>query len=192
MTTYTYSQPQQAPAQQSGPDVAAWALVALVVALICAAAGWAIARNDAPSRNEVARTAELAAREASVQGEQIGYRNGAATGRAENALRTKYAVAQAKQQGTADGYGAGYTEGRSRAQARQYGLSSYGLGGSLGAAGAYPSAGYEDILASGAFNDVPGYASSAFDSAGYGTTSTPYAASGLSSYGTGYGDDYGY
>jgi len=192
MTTYTYSQPQQAPAQQSGPDVAAWALVALVVALICAAAGWAIARNDAPSRNDVARSAELAAREASVAGESIGYRNGAATGRAENALRTKLAVAQAKQQGSADGYGAGYVEGRSRAQSRQFGLGGYGLGSSLGTSGAYPSAGYEDILASGAFSDVPGYSSSTYDAAGYGATSTPYPATGLSSLGTSYGDDYGY
>ncbi|MBC7460998.1 MAG: hypothetical protein H7287_06515 [Thermoleophilia bacterium] len=191
MTTYTYSQPQQAPAQQSGgTDVAAWALVALVVALICAAAGWAIARNDNPSRSEVGRTSELAAREAATRGETIGYRNGAASGRADNSLRTKLYAAQARASAQREGYTAGFGEGRTRAQSRASGFDSYGMSG-LGSTGAYPSADYGDVLASGAFGDVPGYADSAYSGAGYGTTGvTPYGGAS-STYGTSSGDDYG-
>lgn len=192
MTTYTYSQPQQAPPQQSGgTDVAAWALVALVVALICAAAGWAIARNDNPSRGEVARTSELASREAATRGATLGYRNGAASGRADNALRTKLYAAQARAAAQRDGYAAGFGEGRTRAQSRQNGFDSYGLSG-LGSSGAYPSSDYSDVLASGAFGDVPGYADSAYSSTGYGTTgATPYGGAS-STYGTSSGDDYGF
>lgn len=189
MTTYAYSQPQ--PAQHSGgTDLTAWALVALVVALICGGAGWAIARNDTPSSSEVARTSELAAREAATRGETIGYRNGAATGRSENSLRTKLYVAQAQAAAQREGFSAGFGDGRTRAQARANGFDSYGLSG-LGSTGAYPAADYNDVLASGAFDDVPGYADSTYSGSGYGTSATtPYPASGLSDYGTGYGNNY--
>ena len=189
MTTYTYS---QQPAQQrgGGTDVAGWALVAVVVAIVCAGAGWAIARNSTPGRDDVARTSELAAREASARGEYAGYRSGAAAGRRETALQTKLAVAQGRASAQREGFNAGFGDGRQRAQNRAYGFDG-GYAG-LGAGGAFPSAGYEDILASGLFGaDAPGFSDSAYSGLNYGSSATTgYPASGMT--GTGIGDDYGY
>jgi type II secretory pathway pseudopilin PulG len=191
MTSYTY--PQQAPQQKAGTDVAAWALVALVVAVICAAAGWAIARNGSPSRTDVARTSELAAREAAARGATVGYRSGAAAGRRETLLRTQLLKQQAASAATAEGYSTGFTDGRSRAQARAYGLDGLGLGGVP--ASSYPSVDSTDLLASGAFGggDLLGADSSAYSSLGYGSgVSAPYVSSSGVLGATSAGDSYGY
>lgn len=185
MSTY---QPVPTTPSRSGTDVAAWALVALVVALVCASAGWAIARQDVPSSAEVTRTSALAAREASVRGMRDGYGQGAAAGRRQASLQSQ--LEQLRQRGSAsrDGWSAGYQDGRSRAAAlRGDDADLFGMPST----GAYPSLGYEDVLSAGLFGDVPGFADSAFTGYGYGTGSTtPYAAAAFGP--TSYGDDFGY
>ena len=185
MTTYQHAAP--APARSGGTDVAAWALVAIIVAAICAVAGWAIASQDVLGRDDLARSAALAERDGFVRGESTGYSQGANQGRREASLRTRTQVDAARRQASREGYAAGYSEGRARAGDPDAFLSSpYG-----GGAGAYPSAGYEDVLAAGLFGaDAPGYSDSAFDSYGYGSgigTSYVGAPTGL---GTSLGDDY--
>ncbi len=182
MTTYQHAAP--APARSGGTDVAAWALVAVVVALICAAAGWAIARQDSPSGGDLQANAALASRDGFVRGERAGYGEGAALGRRQVAVRTKTQMAAERRQAAREGYDAGFAEGRTKAgDPDAFMYSSAG-------AGAYPSAGYEDILAAGLFgSDAPGFSDSAYDSLGYGTgVTTPYLASS-SARGTSAGDE---
>ena len=182
MTTYQHAAP--APARSGGTDVAAWALVAIVVATICAGAGWAIARQDTPGSSDVARNAELAAREGLIRGEAAGFGEGAKLGRREVALKTKAQMAAERRQAAREGYDTGYSEGRMKA-GDPNAFSTAGMG-----AGTYPTQGYEDILASGLLgSDAPGYSDSAYDTLGFGTgTSTPYL--GSTSRETSLGDDY--
>lgn len=183
MTTYQHAAP--APARSGGTDVAAWALVALIVAAICAGAGWAIARQDAPSMDDVARNAELASRDGYMRGERSGYGEGASLGRRQVAVRTRTQIAAERTAAAREGYDAGFAEGRIKAGDPN--AFSYST---AGGAGAYPAAGYEDILAADLFGgDVPGFSDSAYDSLGFGTgTSTPYL--GTTSRETSLGDDY--
>ncbi len=179
MTTYQYAAP--VPARSGGTDVAAWALVALVVAMICAGAGWAVARQDSPSRNDIARDAELASRDGFMRGERIGYGEGAGLGRRQVAVRTKAQMAAERRQAATEGYDSGFAEGRMKAgdpDAFMY---------STAGAGAFPAAGYEDILSADLFGgDAPGYSDSAYDSMGFGSgTQTPYL--GTTSLGTSLG-----
>lgn len=184
MATYQHAAP--APVRSGGTDVAAWALIALVVAVICAGVGWAVARQDTPSRQDIAETSELAAREALVRGEYKGFAAGSRLGRNEAALRAKGSVLAEKRAATREGYNAGYQSGRMKA-----GDPDAFLGSTAGA-GAYPSAGYEDVLAAGLFGaDAPGFSDSAYDSLGYGVGATsPYL--GTTSRGTSLGDDASY
>ncbi|MCW2928384.1 MAG: hypothetical protein JWM86_2352 [Thermoleophilia bacterium] len=184
MATYQHAAP--APSRSSGTDVAAWALIALVVALICAGVGWAVARQDVPSRQDVAETSELAAREALVRGESTGFAAGARLGRNEAALKAKGSILAERRAATREGYDAGFQSGRSKAGDPDAYLSS------TAGAGAYPSAGYEDILAAGLFGaDAPGFSDSAYDSLGYGAgVTSPYL--GTTSRGTSLGDDASY
>jgi hypothetical protein len=183
MTTYQHAAP--APGRSGGIDVAAWALVALVVAVVCAGAGWALASRDVASPDDVARNTDLASREGLMRGAALGYRQGADQGRRQATLRTRAAITAERRAAARDGYSAGYAEGRSQA-----GDPDAFSTGTLGGAGAYPTAGYEDILASGLFGgDAPGYSESAYDSLGYGTGATmPYlgstATSTVDTYGT--------
>lgn len=164
----TYPQTAPAPART---DVAAWALVAMIVALICAGAGWAIARNDVPGRDDLARTSDLAARDGLLRGQASGFTQGASLGRREAALQARSTMLAARQQAQREGYDAGYSSGRSKAGDPNAYLSS-----TLGAGGTYPSMGYEDVLANGLFgSDAPGFSDSAYDSLGFGAgSSTPY------------------
>lgn len=184
MTTYTATAPQ--PAKSGGTDVAAWALVAIVVALICAGAGWAIARNDVMGMDDLSRASDIAARDGLARGEASGYADGARLGRREAAAKAKLQISQERHAGAREGYDAGYQEGRAKAGDPDAYMSA-GLPG-----GAYPAAGYEDILASGLFGgDEPGYSTSAYDSMGYGAgASSPYLGSNTSA--TSLGDDYLY
>ena len=182
MTSYQYAAP--APARSGGTDVAAWALVALVVATICAGAGWAIARQDSPSTGDIARNAELAARDGFTRGESSGYGEGARLGRKQVAVRTRAQMAAERRQGASEGYSTGFVEGRAKAgDPNAYMNSTAG-------AGVYPAAGYEDLISADLLgSDVAGFSDSAYDSAGFGTgTSTPYL--GSTSRETSLGDDY--
>lgn len=187
MSTYAQTAPARRAGSGGGTDVAAWALVAVIVAIVCAIAGWAIARQSNPGADDLRRSSYLAAQGGSLQGQQDGYRAGAVAGRTEAGLRAKQQSAMARAEATREGYAAGYDEGRNRAMARADGDSHIGTSSALGAGGAYPAPDYRDILASGAFADVPGYADSAYSSSGFGSTATsPYAGGtgfGASSYG---------
>lgn len=170
MTTHQYQ--QSAPATRGGTDLAAWALIALVVALVCGGAGWALARS-ASGDMDLERATELAARDGLMRGEASGMAQGARQGRRDAALRARSAVASERRQAAREGYEAGYAEGRSRAGDPD---AFVGAGPS---SGAYPPAGYEDVLASGMLGaDEPGYSDSAYGSFGYGTgSSSPYLGS---------------
>jgi hypothetical protein len=185
MTTYQYAAP--APAKTGGTDVAAWALVALVVALICAGAGWAIARNDVMGMDDLSRATDLAARDGLARGESAGYGEGARLGRREASMRAKAQIGSERRSAAREGYESGYQEGRAKAGDPDAFLGMGGLAG-----GAYPAAGYEDVLASGLFGgDEPGFSTSAYDSLGYGAGgSSPYL--GGSTAATSLGDDFGY
>jgi hypothetical protein len=188
MSTYQYAAP--APARRGGVDVAAWALVALIVAAVCAFAGWALARGDSPSRDEVYRDAALASQEGLQRGQSLGISQGARQGRREASARANAQVSAARQQASREGYDAGYADGRSKAgDPDAYVNSTAGLG----ASGAYPAADYSDVLAAGLFGgDAPGYSTSAFDAYGYGVGSTtPYIGS-TTPLTTSLGDDLGY
>ena len=173
-----------APVRSGGTDVAAWALVAIVVALICGGAGWAIARQDTPGSADVARNAELAAREGLMRGEAAGFGEGARLGRREVALTTRTRLAAERRQAARGGYDIGYSEGRMKA-GDPNAFSTAGMG-----TGTFPSAGYEDVLATSLLgSEAPGFSDSAYDALGYGSaTSAPYL--GSTSRATSLGDDY--
>jgi hypothetical protein len=167
MTTHQYAAPA---AGKGGTDVAAWALVALIVAVVCAFAGWAVASGQVLSQDDLARNAALAAQDGLVRGEAEGYRQGATQGRRESALRTRTRIDAERREAAREGYAAGYQQGRALAGDPNAFLAS------TAGAGAYPPAGYEDILAAGLFGpDAPGYSDSAYDAYGYGIgVTTPY------------------
>lgn len=169
-------QTAHAPARSGGIDVAAWALVALIVALVCAAAGWAIARQSTPSTGDVARNGNLSARTGQLRGEAVGFSQGAKLGRREAALRARTQMSAERRTAAREGYEAGYAEGRMKAGDPDAYMSS-----SMGASadGGYPASGYEDVLANELLaSDAPGYSDSAYDSLGYGASaSTPYISS---------------
>lgn len=159
-----------APARSGGTDLAAWALVAIVVAAVCAVAGWAVASQGVVGEDDLTRSTALAAQEGLLRGEAVGYRQGSGQGRREATLRTRTRMDAERRQAAREGYEAGYAEGRAKAG------DPFAHAGSTVGTGAYPSAGYEDILAAGLFGaDAPGYSDSAYDSYGYGTgVTTPY------------------
>jgi len=179
---------QTAPSQsRSGADTSVWALIAVIVVLVCGVAGWAIARQDVPGTNEVNRTAALAVRNGELAGTREGIAQGARVGRQEANLRTKQQVAAARAQATREGYAAGITDGRARAQARANGDTYFPSGAGAAGTGAYPTQGYEDVLASDLLNDEPGYASSAYP--GYGTTASTSPYTDQQAFSTSIGDD---
>lgn len=172
MSTHQYAAP--ATARSGDVDVAAWALIAVIVAMICGVAGWAIASNDVFSDDDVARRSTLAAQDGLMRGQAVGFAQGAKQGRREAALTTRTRIAAERQQAAREGYEAGYQTGRARA-----GDPDAFLGSTTGT-GAYPSAGYEDVLAAGLFGaDAPGFSSSAYDGSGFGAGATaPYFGAG--------------
>lgn len=175
---YAYQQPAPAAvgSRTGGLDVTAWALVALVVAVVCGAAGWAIASQDVLGRDDLANETQLAAREGAARGMTDGYSQGAKSGRAEAGLRARLDLQQTKRSAAQEGYQAGFGDGRSRAAARA-GDPDAMFGMSSTTSGAYPSMDYSDVLASGLFGDEPGYSTSAFGEFGYGTgSSVPYGS----------------
>lgn len=194
--------------QQTGPrahraptDLTAWAVVALVVAVACAVLGWAIARQSTPSRDDLDRSAQMAARAGAINGERTGYSTGAAAGRRDAGLRTKLQVAQARQAASREGYDAGFGAGRARAAARAGDPDAGFYGPTTPTDAAYPSAGYEDLLASGwggtPIADEPGYSTSAYAGYGYGSGALLPSQSGVYSAGiagdeTGFGDALGF
>ena len=176
VTMATYQQTAPAPTRSTGgTDVAAWALVALIVVLVCATAGWAIARQTTPGAEDLAQSANLAAGVGLSRGESIGYGEGARLGRREAALKARTAIQTERRTAAREGYAAGFAQGRMKAGDPDAYLSA----GASSASGAYPAAGYEDVLASSLMgSDASGYASSAYDSLGYGDgATTPYLGS---------------
>lgn len=182
----SFQQTQFAPTRSGGIDTAAWALIALIVALACGAAGWAIASQAGTSMDDVAQNSELAARDGLMRGEAAGISEGSRLGRREAAARTRARMLSERRAAAREGYDAGYMSGRQKA-----GDPDAYLAGTAGASagGAYPAAGYEDILAADLFgSDVPGYSDSAYDSVGFGAgAGQPYLGAG-----NGTGDSYGY
>ena len=74
-----------------------------------------------------------------------------------------------RRQAAREGYDAGYGAGRAKA-----GDPDAYMYSSAGGAGAYPAAGYEDVLAADLLGgDVPGFSDSAYDSLGFGSSSSP-------------------
>lgn len=163
---YAYQQAAPAPQNKNGVDVAAWALVALIVALLCGAVGWFVASNDVLGRGDMQEQAELAAREGAARGVRAGYSQGAKQGRQQAGLQAQLSIAQGKRTAADEGYSAGYSTGRSRAEARRNGYST----GMMSSYDAYPAQDYSDVLSSSLLNDEPGYSTSAFDEFGYGTS----------------------
>lgn len=162
-----------APAPRSKPDPASWALIALIVVIVCAFAGWMIASSSVLGRSDLAQNATLASQDGLARGHAVGYRQGARHGRRVTSLRTQAQVASVRRQASREGYAAGYQDGRSKAGDPYAFLTG---GAADASAGAYPSAGYEEILAAGLFGeDAPGYSDSAYDAYGFGAgVTTPY------------------
>lgn len=179
-----YAYQQYAPTQQtrrSGIDAASWALIALVVALICAGAGWAIASKRVMSQGELQDQSILASREGAARGMQDGYRDGAKVGRREEGLRARLDLQRSKRGAVQDGFNTGFNDGRARTEARSSGFDAL----AMSSLGSYPSMGYSDALSSGLFDDEPGYSTSSYSSYGYGANvGSTYATSG-SSYASG-------
>jgi hypothetical protein len=174
----TYQQQSMTPAK-GGTDIAAWGIIAIIVAVICAAAGWAFARQQAPSRNDLVRAEILSSRSGAVNGERSGYNDGFANGRSIAKAKAAAQVQLAKRSAQAEGWTAGYAAGQARAEARANGGDALMLGSMGAMTSPYTSA---DILSSGLFDDAPGYSDSAYSTYGYGSTAlTPDAASGVTS-----------
>lgn len=162
LTVPTYAAaPMQAPApvvvQSGGGDNGSKAgivLVAVVLAIIGAAAGFAIAKAQAPSWNELRRFEALAGREGEVRGRDAGWNQGRKQGRTEMEFLAQYeklrtqatAFSQGYRQGRSIGQtmgrdanryrygygrGYGYGYGYGRGYRRGYG---YGYGGRVGSA----------------------------------------------------------
>lgn len=162
-----------APQNESKQDLTVWALVALIVVMVCALAGWMIASSGVMDRDDLARSASYASQDGQARGHVVGYRQGAAQGRRIATMRSRAQINSARRQAAREGYSQGYQEGRSRAGDPDAFLTGSSF---AGVAGTYPSLGYEDILAAGLFgDDAPGFADSAYDAYGFGAgTSTPY------------------
>lgn len=165
-SSFQYAAPAPAPARSGGTDLAAWAVVAIVVAIVAAGAGYVVARQDTPGAGDVARSSDLAARTGFARGERSGYADGTRLGRSEANAKVRARVAAERAAATREGYQAGYENGRARA-----GDPNALPTGGFGATGTYPSMGYEDVLAADLFgSDAPGYSDSAFETMGYGTS----------------------
>ena len=162
---YAYPQTAAAPSRSNGMDVTAWALVALIVAIICAGVGWFAASQDVLGNGDVQTQAELASREAAAAGVQSGYKAGAAQGRREAGLQAQLKLAQTKRSAAQEGFTNGFSDGRQRAAARSNGINStFGMT----SYDSYSLDTYTDPYATGLFDDAPGYSSSAYDEFGYG------------------------
>lgn len=108
--------------QRSSTDTTTWALVAVVVAVIFAAGGWAIARIGQPSQNDLEFVQGVAYQHARARGRENGYRKGVRQGRRESSLQTKLQMQHA---GT-KAYDKGYQRGMQTDPSARDGYGSYG------------------------------------------------------------------
>jgi hypothetical protein len=158
LTVPTYAAaPMQAPApvviQSGGGDSgskAGIALVAILVAVIAAAAGFAIAKGTGITKDEFVRYQALAGREGEVRGRDAGWNQGRKQGRTEMEFLAQYeklrtqatAFSQGYRQGRSTGqqmgadryryrYNRGYGYGTGRGYGYGYGRG-YGYGGRVG------------------------------------------------------------
>lgn len=119
----------QSPARSGRGETAALALVVLILAIGAAIAGFAIARESAPSGQELAQYQNLAAQEGFYSGRQSGYVTGRTQGVAESRIIAKYKglISRAKQ------YNKGYAQGRRVGMTTpRYRPTNYGYGGGNG------------------------------------------------------------
>lgn len=156
LTVPTYAAaPMQAPApvvvqsgnEGGGGSKAGIALIAIVLAIVGTAAGFAIGKGAGPSWNELRRFEALAGREGEIRGRDAGWNQGRKQGRTEMEFLAQYE--KLRTQATA--FSQGYTQGRSIGQqmgrdAYRYrynynrgygynrGYSGYGYGGRVGSA----------------------------------------------------------
>jgi hypothetical protein len=173
MSQYPAAQVIAVPNTNSSDERITWALVALIVVLLAAGAGWAIASSTETTWGDLDSTARLAEREGAVEGRQGGFARGAKLGRKEARMNGKMQVLQNRQQAFSKGWADGFRQGRERALARRNSDSMF----TFGMAG-YPDAGYEDVSlsADSLLGDVstPSMASTSLDST--------YGTSGLADY----------
>lgn len=135
----------------SGGSKAGIALIAIVLAVVGCAAGFAIGKGSGPSWNELRRFEALSGREGEIRGRDAGWSQGRKQGRTEMEFLAQYeklrTQATAFSQGYRQGRGIGQQMGRDqyqyRYQNRGYGYgsgyrgrgySSYGYGGRVGGA----------------------------------------------------------
>jgi hypothetical protein len=109
MAAYSHS---VAPAPRAGTDVATWALVALVVALIAGAGGWAIGHVATPTRSEAQIASQTAYQTAHQRGLELGRKTGARYGRKEAKLKRQQMVAKQGQVAYTKGYQSGVKAGK--------------------------------------------------------------------------------
>ncbi|MCW2923884.1 MAG: hypothetical protein JWM98_1288 [Thermoleophilia bacterium] len=143
LTVPTYAAaPMQAPAPvivQSGHDgnsggsKAGFALIAILLAVAAAVAGFAAARGSAPSWGELRRYEALSSREGEVRGRDAGWNQGRKQGQTEMKFLAQYE--KLRTQATA--FGQGYTQGRTIGQSMgadryRYRNTGYGYGSGYG------------------------------------------------------------
>jgi hypothetical protein len=115
----------------SGASKAGIALLAIVLAVVGAAAGFAIGKANGPSWNELRRFEALAGREGEIRGRDAGWNQGRKQGRTEMEFLAQYE--KLRTQATA--FSQGYTQGRSIGQQMgrdqfqyRYNRGGYGYG----------------------------------------------------------------
>jgi len=135
----------------SGSSKAGIALIAIVLAIVGTAAGFAIGKGAGPSWNELRRYEALSGREGEIRGRDAGWAQGRKQGRTEQEFLAQYeklrTQATAFSQGYSQGRNIGQQMGRDRVRyergygyGRGYGSgyrgysSGYGYGGRVGGA----------------------------------------------------------
>jgi hypothetical protein len=157
-----------APANESN-DLATWGLVAVVVAIFAGIAGYAIGAVTIPSWNDVATDQSTEYRTQVMRGQADGFQKGRRAGSREAKAEAKLLAARGQRASYDEGWQSGYDTGRERALAAQWG-EPIPWSGTM-SSGTYPEFGTEDLFLSGdsVFDDVPGYSSSSYSTAPYGT-----------------------
>lgn len=112
----------------AGSDAATWLLIAIVVAMIAAGAGWLVARQSSPSWNDLEAYSALAQRDGMLAGQQRGYASGARIGRREASLERRLQTLRERPAAYTRGWRAGVDQGRTMARAR----AGYGVSPTLG------------------------------------------------------------
>ncbi|MCW2927395.1 MAG: hypothetical protein JWM86_1363 [Thermoleophilia bacterium] len=152
LTVPTYAAaPMQAPApvivqggnDNSGGSKAGIALIAIVLAIVGAAAGFAIGKGSGPSWNELRRFEALSGREGEIRGRDAGWNQGRKQGRTEMEFLAQYEKLRTQATAFSQGYGQGRNIGQQMgkdATRYRYGAGGYGYGRGYGSG--YRRSGY--------------------------------------------------